>query len=146
MAGELVVERIENGTVIDHIPAGMGLKVLSLLKPGRGSKVALLMNVPSKRSGFKDVVKISGKVLDETEVNQIALVAPGATLNIIKSGTVVDKSGVRQPPELRGAAKCPNPNCVTNSERVETRFETQAAGTLRCHYCERLFDAAELIV
>jgi len=144
MAGELIVEKIENGTVIDHIPAGMGLKVLSILKVDAGSKVALLMNVASKRLGSKDIVKISEKKLDENEVNRIALVAPNATLNIIQNGTVVEKNEVRLPKSLYGVANCPNPKCITNNERVKTHFTQEKNSRFRCHYCEMLFDTSEL--
>jgi len=146
MAGELIVEKIEEGTVIDHIPAGMGLKVLSILKIGAGSRTALLMNVPSKHMGAKDIVKIAGKQLDEKEVNRIALVAPNATLNIIKDGSVVEKSEVRLPKELRAVAKCPNPKCITNSEKIETRFGQDEKNKFRCNYCEMQFEIGELAV
>lgn len=144
--GELVVEKIENGTVIDHIPAGMGLKVLNILGIGDGLKVALLMNVPSKRIGKKDIVKISGKQLDEKEVNKIAIIAPSATLNIVRNSSVVEKSEVRLPKLLAGVSKCPNPKCVTNAERMETRFAQEAKGRFRCSYCEMLFETKELLI
>lgn len=107
----LIVEKIENGTVIDHIPGGLGLKVLEILKIDRSysARVALMMNVPSKRIGKKDILKVEGKTLDDKSVNKIALVAPNATLNIIKNSNVVEKKIVQLPKELRGAFKCPNP-------------------------------------
>ena len=146
MAGELKVEKIENGTVIDHIPAGMGLKVLGILNVGSGSKTALLMNVSSKNMGQKDIVKISGKMLDEREVDRIALAAPNATLNIIKGGSVAEKSVVQLPKELKGVAKCPNPKCITNGERMDTKFSQENKARFRCVYCEMLFEPKELVV
>ena len=145
--GELVVEKIENGTVIDHIPAGMGLKVLNILGVAPGMKVALLMNVPSKRVGKKDIAKISGKQLDEKEVNKIAVIAPNATLNIIKNSSVVEKSEVRLPKMLAGVCACPNPKCITRAEKIlETKFAQDGKGRFRCAYCEMLFDASELVI
>lgn len=144
MPGELIVERIENGIVVDHIPAGLGLKVLGMLKISHSSKAALLLNVPSKRMGAKDILKVSGKQLDEKELNKVALVAPNATVNIIRNGEVVEKSAARLPKELRGVAKCPNPNCVTNSERVEPRFSLEGESKYRCAYCEMVFEMGEL--
>lgn len=143
----LVVEKIENGTVIDHIPAGAGLKVLEILKiGGTNYKVALLMNVPSRRLGKKDIVKIAEKQLDEREVNKIALVAQSATLNIIRNGEVVEKSEVRIPKSLVGVSRCPNPKCITNGEKMETRFSQEDKDRFRCGYCEMLFEAKELVV
>jgi aspartate carbamoyltransferase regulatory subunit len=145
----LIVEKLENGTVIDHIPAGMGLKVLEILKIDRNyeARVALMMNVPSKKVGRKDIVKIEGKTLDDRSVNKIALVAPNATLNIIKNSNVVEKKIVQLPKELRGAFKCPNPDCITNLEPIETlfRMEKPEERRLRCGFCETLFEAKELI-
>lgn len=148
---DLIVEKIENGTVIDHIPAGMGLKVLELLKltnAANGNRVALLMNVASKRSGKKDIVKIAGKQLDEKEANKLALVADGATLNIVRNSEVVGKSTIRLPRFLSGISKCPNPKCMTNapSEKgLSTKFNEEE-GKFRCGYCEMLVEAKELIV
>jgi aspartate carbamoyltransferase regulatory subunit len=144
--GELVVERIENGTVVDHIPAGMGLKVLSILRISGKTRAALLMNVPSKRMGAKDILKVSGKQLDEREVSRIALAAPNATLNIVRDGAVVEKSEVRLPKEMKGVAKCPNPDCVTNFERMDSRFSLEEGGKARCAYCEMSFRAEELVL
>jgi len=145
----LVVEKIEDGTVIDHIPAGLGLKVLEILRIDRsyGARVALMMNVPSKKIGKKDIVKVEGKMLDDKSVNKIALIAPNATLNIIKNSEVVEKKVVQLPTELRGAFKCPNPECITNMEPIETlfRMEKPAERKLRCGFCEMTFEASELL-
>lgn len=144
--GELVVEKIENGTVIDHIPAGMGAKVLSILGSGDGLKIALLMNVRSKSVGKKDILKFSDKQLNDREVSKISIVAPNATLNIIKSGAVVEKKKVRVPDELIAVAKCPNPKCITNTpEKMDTRFKAEA-GKFRCAYCEMPFEPKELVI
>jgi len=142
----LTVEEIEKGTVIDHIPSGKGLKVLEILRLAHESfdgRVALVMNVPSKKLGRKDIVKVEGTFIDEKDANRIALVAPDATINIIKSSRVVEKNKVRLPKELIGIIKCPNPRCITNHERVLTRFSTQKSG-IRCQHCERLYTAEEL--
>ena len=146
----LVVKKIENGTVIDHIPAGLGLEVLGILKIDRnyGARVALMMNVPSKKVGRKDIVKVEGKMLDDKSVNKIALIAPNATLNIIRNSNVVEKKVVRLPKELRGAFKCPNPECITNLEPIETlfRMEKPEERRLRCGFCEMAFEAKELLL
>lgn len=146
--GELVVEKIKDGTVIDHIPAGAGLKVLSILKIGvnHSYRAALLMNVPSKKYGKKDIVKVAGKQLEEAEVNRIALVAPTATLNIIRNGEVIEKNKVRMPSVLVGVTECPNPKCITNHERTKSRFNKERDDKFRCHYCEMIFKADELAV
>ncbi len=141
----LKVEKIANGTVIDHIKAGKGLRVLQILNiqvdyPG---KVALVMNVPSNKMGTKDIVKISDKHIDEKTADRIALIAPDASLNIIKDFEVIEKRKVKMRNRLTGIAVCPNPNCITNHEKIETDFTLEERGT-RCLYCERLFKPEEL--
>jgi len=142
----LTVEEIDKGTVIDHIPSGKGLKVLELLKLAHESfegRVALVMNVPSKKLGRKDIVKVEGTFIDEKDASRIALVAPEATINIIKGGKVAEKNTVRFPKELTGIIKCPNPKCITNHERALTHFHAHKNG-IRCMHCERLYTPEEL--
>jgi len=142
----LIVEKIESGTVIDHIEAGRGLRVLLILGIDEGYKgrVALVMNVPSKKIGRKDIVKIEGRHVDEKTANKIALIAPRASLNIVEHSNVVEKHMIRLQPVLVGIFKCPNPMCITNSEAVDSEFKVEDGG-LRCKYCERVFKAEELI-
>ncbi|MBD3210594.1 aspartate carbamoyltransferase regulatory subunit [Candidatus Micrarchaeota archaeon] len=142
----LKVDTIEMGTVVDHIKPGKGNRVLGILGIGEEypHRVALMMHVPSEQSGTKDIVKIEGKVVDQTDANIIALISPGATINIIKDEKVEQKYRVELPERLEGAGTCPNPNCITNSEVTVNRFRKEEGG-YRCHYCERLFQAEELV-
>jgi aspartate carbamoyltransferase regulatory subunit len=147
----LIVEKIENGTVIDHIPAGLGLKVLEILKIDKdyNARVALVMNVTSRKTGKKDIVKIEGKQIDDKMANKIALIAPNATMNIIKNSEVAEKTQVKLPHELIGVFKCPNPQCVTNMEQIETVFKlekSEPVRKLRCGFCEMVFEAKELLI
>ena len=139
---ELLVRKIENGTVIDHVPANLGLKVASLLNLDKSNSTSvILMNVPSKKLGRKDVVKVENRELTEKEVSRIALIAPNATLNIIRNWEVVEKRKISLPEVLEGVVKCPNKNCITNYEEVETKFllEEKEPLKLRCYFCERIF-------
>ncbi len=150
MKEELRVKKIKDGTVIDHIKAGKGKKVLDILGVENGfpNVTALLMNVPSKTAGKKDIVKIENKTLRKKEVDKIALVAPHATWNVIKDFKVTSKSKIELPDLLEGIMKCPNPKCVTNmNEPVKSKFrvEDKEPVKLRCVYCERLFSLEDLI-
>jgi aspartate carbamoyltransferase regulatory subunit len=142
----LKVDVIENGTVVDHIKAGKGAKVIEILGVGEDypGRVALVMNVASKRSGKKDIVKIADKLVSEEVANMIALISPGATINIIEDSKVSKKYVVALPDELKGIGHCPNPNCITNKEAAKKLFQKDMDG-YRCHYCERLFSARELV-
>jgi len=142
----LTVQKIENGTVIDHIAYGAGSQVLQVLSSHYPiSKMgALILNAPSKKFGRKDIVKIEGVFLEEMVANRISLIAPDATMNIIKGGKVVDKYHVELPSSIVGVVKCPNPKCITNLERAQTTFSQVKGGHLRCRHCERLFRPLEL--
>ncbi len=114
--GEMIVKRIKQGTVIDHIPGGAALLVLKVLgiKFGTEEKVTVAMNAESEILGAKDIVKIFGRKLKIEETNKIALFAPEATINIIENFKVVDKSSIKPPEVVRGLMKCLNPTCISN--------------------------------
>lgn len=141
MSRELKVSSIEEGTVIDHIPAGNALKVVRILGiEGEGATVSIVMNVGSRQTGRKDIVKVEDRTLSREELDKIALVAPDATINLIEDFDVVEKRGVELPDEIVGIVECPNRSCITNAgEPVEPRFRVVKRDPvrLRCVYCER---------
>jgi aspartate carbamoyltransferase regulatory subunit len=137
---ELRVNKIENGTVIDHIASGQALNVLAILgiDGSEDDIVSIGMNVPSERLGRKDVVKVEGRELSESELDVLSLIAPAATVNIIRGYEVAKKHVVERPEEVVGVLDCPNPNCITNeNEPVDSRFEVLDDG-VRCCYCETI--------
>jgi len=140
-AQELRVKRIENGTVIDHITAGQALNVLKILGIPDSSQgiVSVLLNSPGK-FGIKDVVKIENRELNVREVDRIALIAPNATINIIRNFNVSQKKKVHIPTFVEGVVRCVNNNCISNSnEPVTSKFDVTVDGNLRlrCAYCGR---------
>lgn len=145
---ELKVKPIKNGTVIDHITANKSLNVLKILGlPSDQSKVTIAMNVQSAHMHYKDIVKIENRELASSEVDQIALIAPKATINIIRDYEIVEKGKVQLLNEINNLLKCPNPNCITNTiEPVNGKFYVIAKEPviLRCHYCERLMEEGEI--
>lgn len=143
---EFKVTPIRNGTVIDHIECGMALKVLRILGvEGHNvrSTISILMHVPSKKAGWKDVVKVEDRELDPKEVDKISLISPKATINIIRDFNVAEKYKVKLPTIVRGIVRCGNPNCITNlNEPVEPEFtiESKDPPVLRCIYCDRIME------
>ena len=134
---ELRVSKIRNGTVIDHVTAGEALHVLAILGiDGQGGEVVSLgMNVPSGRLGRKDIVKVEGRELSQSEVDVLSLIAPEATINIVRDYDVVEKLRVERPDAVSGVISCPNPNCITNAnEPVTPKFDVVRDG-VRCAYC-----------
>ena len=145
---ELKVKPIKNGTVIDHIKANKALSVLKILGlPNEETAVTVAMNVQSSLMGSKDIVKVEGRELESREVDKIALIAPKATINIIRDYEIVGKGKVKLRDEINGILNCLNPNCITNTgEPVETKFYVivKEPVILRCYYCERIMDADEI--
>ncbi|MEB3780383.1 MAG: aspartate carbamoyltransferase regulatory subunit [Desulfurococcales archaeon] len=151
----LLVNKIKDGTVIDHIPAGKALTVLRILgadKP-RGNRVAVVMNAESRKMGRKDIVKLEGIYPHREDLDKIALIAPEATINIIKDYTVKEKRRASIPKEINGILKCINPTCITRQERehVKPRFKTISVEPLliQCIYCSsliRLRDIESLLI
>ncbi len=151
MTGEkevLEIPAIKHGTVIDHIPADVTLKALEILSDTVAHNTATLgTNFPSKRLGKKGFIKIEGAVLSQGQANKIAILAPKATLNLIKDGKVIKKSTLALPSLIEGVLRCPNPQCITNHEKTSTKFHLMDEEPLwlRCHYCERTLGRPDLI-
>lgn len=141
---ELVVSALENGTVLDHIPAENVYKALDILNlKGIENQITIGINLNSRQHGRKGIIKIADKFFADEELNKLALLAPEATVNVIKGFKVVEKKKVVMPEEVIGIARCMNPKCVTNHQPVKTRFTVKADGndiSLLCHYCEKVSD------
>ncbi|MCX9082052.1 MAG: aspartate carbamoyltransferase regulatory subunit [Candidatus Methanoperedens sp.] len=142
MNKELRVRPIRHGTVIDHITAGQALNVLKILgiSGTTTAVVSVAMNVPSKVMGSKDIVKIEDRELEQEEVDRVSLIAPNATINIIRDFEVIEKYRVDLPEHLEGVMKCDNPNCISNtSEPVISKFTVNKKPVeLRCIYCDHV--------
>lgn len=139
---ELVVSALENGTVLDHIPAENVYKALDILNlKGIESQITIGINLISKVHGKKGIIKIADKFFEDEELNKLALIAPHATVNVIRDFKVVEKKKLIMPKEVIGIAKCRNPKCVTNHQPIKTRFTTVQKDNeikLLCHFCEKI--------
>jgi aspartate carbamoyltransferase regulatory subunit len=146
----LHVSKIKDGTVIDHITGGHALDVVKILGiTGKEKKViTIAMNVPSKRFKIKDIVKIEGRELNPQEVHKIALLAPHATINIIRDYKVVEKQRVQLPKVIENIIKCANPACISNSnEPIQSKFyvDSEEPLLLKCHYCGYIIEKKDLL-
>ncbi len=140
---EFKVTAIENGTVIDHIPPKSVFQVIKILHLEDSNDMVLFgTNLESKKYGKKGIVKVGNKFFKKNEINKIALVAPNATLIVIKDYKVTSKEVVKLPDSIESIVKCFNPNCITNHEKVNTKFTVidKSDVKLRCHYCEKITD------
>ena len=134
----LLIRRIKNGTVIDHIEGGEALNVVKILGITGTTQEALSIatNVPSRDMGRKDIVKLTNRELSKEEVDRIALISPHATINIVRNFKVCEKKGVEIPSLIVGIVRCPNPGCISNThEPIKTKFRVLPTG-LQCYYCD----------
>ena len=146
---ELMVRRIKEGTVIDHIDEGKGLQVLDALRiDGKdGSLITIALNVPSGKFKKKDIIKVENKFLKDDDTNKLAVIVPNATINIIKNYKLVEKRRVALPNEVDRIFRCSNPECITNStEHIESIMDVmdKEGRVLKCRYCSRVLDVNQL--
>lgn len=142
---ETKIPPIRNGTVIDHITNGQSLNVLKILKVNDNnidSVISIGIHVPSsKGTGWKDIIKVEDRELDPKTVDKIALIAPEATISIIRDYYIAKKFKIELEDTIIGLAQCSNPNCITNKgEPVSPEFcvEERNPPKLKCVYCDRI--------
>ncbi len=130
------IDAIENGYVIDHIPAGKGMKVYEALNLSNLScQVAIITNAKSNKDNLKDIIKINSLI--ELDLDVVAYIAPNATVNVIKDSVMVEKKNLSLPKEIVNIERCSNPRCISNHEAIDHIFKlTDDKGTYRCLYCE----------
>jgi aspartate carbamoyltransferase regulatory subunit len=139
----MLVQKISDGTVIDHVTAGKALSVLRLLgnPQDRGVTVALVMNVRSSKMGRKDIVKVEGVELTDDQIQKLALIAPLASVNIIRAFHVAEKKKAVPPRTITGVLRCTATTCVSVREKdsVSSVFSLVSSSPLvyRCKYCGR---------
>ena len=148
---DLLVRRIKDGTVIDHINEGKGLNVLEALEidGSRGNVITIALNMPSGKLKKKDMIKVEGRFLEDDDTNKLAVIAPASTVNIIKDYKLVEKRRVSLPNQIEQIFRCSNPDCITNSqEHIESTMEVMDKDNLvlKCRYCGRILDVNDLKV
>ena len=147
MKRELKVPAIKEGTVIDHIPSRVTFKVMRILDLKEFKHtISVALNLKSKSMGKKGIIKVGSRFLTQDEVNKIAILAPQASVNIIKDYKVKEKIKVNIPDEIHNIIKCSNPKCITNNEKVKTSFSVINKSPLQvlCHHCERVMEAKDI--
>jgi len=146
---QLLVRRIEQGTVIDHIDPSKAFNVLKTLNINgkEGNIVTVALNVPSSKREKKDIIKIENKFLKRKDTDRIALISPNATINIIKNYKVSEKRKIEVPDSITDIFKCPNVNCISNNEKniLSTIIVLDKVNiVLKCKYCSRIIDINDL--
>ena len=146
---ELLIRAIKHGIVIDHIPSEKVFAIVEILKLKEYSeRITVATNMPSSLLGRKGIIKIEEKILEEKELNNISLLAPNVTINIIDNYEVVEKSKLEKLDKVIGLMKCDNPKCISNHENIETKFirveedlnenNLEEKTKYKCFYCEKI--------
>jgi len=140
----LYIKPIGKGTTIDHLPAGTALKVLRAIGEGDDA-VTVAIRVSSHKMGVKDLVFIENKFLGKEDLEKVALVSKGATVNLIENNDVKKKVTLELPEQVTGILDCINPKCISNAEDIPGRFLiTDNPITAKCHYCEKKMSQEEI--
>ena len=132
------VDSIKNGIVIDHITAGKGAKIYKLLGlDNLECPVAFIKNVPSRKMGKKDIIKIDADIEIDTDI--LGYVDPDVTVNVIKEEKLVEKKTLALPKKLTNVLVCKNPRCISTTEQELPQIFTLAdeeKRVYRCLYCD----------
>lgn len=136
----VVIDSIDNGIVIDHITAGMGMKVLEYLDLDTSNEmIAFIMNADSKKHGKKDIIKIAN--VTDVNLDALGLVDHNATVNVIEDEKIKRKIKLNLPEKVVNVIRCKNPRCVTSLEKSIPHVfylcdeETEE---YRCEYCDEI--------
>lgn len=141
----VVINSIQKGIVIDHITAGLGIKILDLLNIDTTKNcVAFIMNAASGKYGRKDVIKIENVV--DIDFAALGLIDPKATVNIIEDHVIRQKVNLELPLKVKNIIQCRNPRCVTSIEPEVTHFfhlVDHENREYQCEYCDDIISMNE---
>jgi len=149
MEEKLKIVKISKGTVIDHIDAGYALTILNLTGLDEVKNLITIgVNVSSKKYNTKDIIKIENVFLNETQMQQISILSPNATISLIDNNNVIEKKKVKLPTIIKKLILCVNQTCISNSdEPISTEFKVLEEKPLKiqCVYCERIYKLEEIV-
>lgn len=142
----LTINSIKNGIVIDHIKAGQGIKIFNYLGLDKVSySVALIMNVDSKKSGKKDIIKIENNL--ELDFTVLGFIDHNITIDKIQDEIIIEKVQLKLPEKVENVVSCKNPRCITSIERnISHIFYLVDAdkGEYRCKYCDEIYKVSDI--
>jgi len=141
----LNIEQIKNGIVIDHIKAGLGIRIFNWLKLDKAPyTVAYVANATSGKVGRKDMIKIDNTISINLDV--LGLIDPNITVNIIENENVTKKIKLQIPEKVENVLICKNPRCISSTENYLTHvfhLENSEQRTYRCEYCDEIIFAGD---
>ena len=142
----LTINSIKDGIVIDHIKAGCGIKIFNYLGLDKADfRVALIMNVESKKLGKKDIIKIENVI--DLDYTVLGLLDPNITIDVIEKETIKEKISLKLPERVENVIKCKNPRCITSVEKYVPHIFyliDEKKGEYRCKYCDEIYKVSEM--
>lgn len=142
----LTINSIKDGIVIDHIKAGCGIKIFNYLGLDKADfRVALIMNVESKKLGKKDIIKIENVI--DLDYTVLGLLDPNITIDVIEKETIKEKISLKLPERVENVIKCKNPRCITSVEKYVPHvfyLIDEKKGEYRCKYCDEIYKVSEM--
>ena len=142
----LQITSIKNGFMLDHIKAGIGVKIFRYLHLDKlGHQVALIINADSKKMGKKDIIKI--ETIEEINYTVLGLLSPGITINEVRNEVIVSKIKPELPERIQDILICENPSCITSQEKYIPHNFTlvdREKGSYKCEYCEQIINPSEV--
>lgn len=134
----MIIGKIKDGIVLDHITAGRGMDIYKILGLDKlDCTIAMIKNADSIKMGKKDIIKV-GQIID-LDFDVLGYIDPGITVNFIRDGELVKREHLTLPERIRGIIKCKNPRCITSTEQElvqEFRLTDPEKKIYRCIYCE----------
>lgn len=140
----LNISGIHEGYVLDHIQAGMSMKIYDYLRLSElnDATVAMIMNAKSKKMGKKDIIKIECPI-GSIDLDILGFIDHNITVNVIENDAIVRKEKLTLPREVHNVIRCKNPRCITSIEQeLEQIFvlTDEKNEVYRCKYCEEAYD------
>ena len=114
----LNISGIHEGYVLDHIQAGMSMKVYDYLKLSEleGCTIAIIMNAKSNKMGKKDIIKVECPI-EALDLDILGFIDHNITVNVIKGDKIVEKKPLALPKQIKNVIRCKNPRCITSIEQ-----------------------------
>jgi len=141
----LNIEQIKNGIVIDHIKAGLGIRIFNWLRLDKAPyTVAFVANASSSLCGRKDIIKIDNTISINLDV--LGLIDPNITVNIIENERITKKIKLQLPERVENVLICKNPRCISSTEKYITHvfhLENRELCTYRCEYCDEIISTGD---
>ena len=138
----LNISGISEGFVLDHIQAGMSLRIYKDLKLDKlDCTVAIIKNAKSNKMGKKDIIKVECPI-EALDLDILGFIDHNITVNVIKGDSIVEKKILALPTEVKNVIKCKNPRCITSIEQeLDQVFQLTDPNkeVYRCMYCEEKY-------